>query len=106
MHEEQTLTITRTELPNMVATLALFASPAGQALDKAIENRAKELDGDTKQAVETVPHLDVVTDWCRQNPELAARCVLTAVYIANGRFIVQEVSSTEPAAPAEEAATA
>ena len=98
-------------LPQLLAASAAFASAPRQRLEQVLSARAAELGGDSeaqKRAVREVGHHGVMIDWCRENAEAAATLVLCAVYLSQGRFVVQEAVPVEgePASgPHEGAAT-
>jgi hypothetical protein len=82
---------------DILATLASYAAAANQHLD-AVLRKAKEAnpDGDP---VRDLVHYDVVHDWCRNHPDLAAKVVLAVVYLTSSRCAVQ-VEQDPPAEPA------
>lgn len=88
----------RAGFPELIGTLVAYAAPATQHLDEAIRSHHELTGADPNESVRDTPHFDTVEDWCKQHPSDAARIVLTAVYLASGRFAVQDLA--EPPAPA------
>lgn len=83
----------------LIGTLVTYAATATQRLDEAIRSH-HELTGATpNDSVRDTPHFDTIEDWCREHPSDAARIVLTAVYLASGRFAVQTHAEPPPPAP-------
>lgn len=91
---------------NLLHTMVAYAAPATQCLNEAF--RAKiEAGAAPNDALRDTPHYDTIRDWCEQHPGDAARIVLCAVYLASGRFVVQEeVQPAAEAQPPEAAPTA
>ncbi|MFY9341221.1 MAG: hypothetical protein WAT39_01945 [Planctomycetota bacterium] len=87
----------RTSLPDLLATMRHYAGPANQVLDTAIKATADQQG--QEHAVRRTPHYDVLRAWCAEHPDEAARIVLCAIYIANGRYVAQE--EIPPPAPPE-----
>jgi hypothetical protein len=78
----------RVNMPQLLATLVNYTAPANIALNVAFEeHRDAHPSGD---AIADVLHFQAVEQWCHENPSDAARIVLCAVYLANGRFVAQE----------------
>ncbi len=96
-------------LPNIVATLVHYSSVPIRHLEQAFHKHLEANPG--SKPVLDVDHFAAVLEWCKANPEGAASVVLPAMYLANGRFVVQEAAPAEqpaavpaaPAAPAEPA---
>jgi hypothetical protein len=79
----------RANLPNLLATLYGYTSPAAAALDEKFAQHRETHPSSTNPVAE-VPHFDAIRDWCAANPSDAARIVLCAVYLVSGRHVVQE----------------
>lgn len=81
---------------DVLATLAAHVTFPSRHLESSIADYAGQIPdaGDAnetrRKAVEGVDHLQTIHDWCVANPERAACCVLAAIYLLNGRFVVQE----------------
>lgn len=80
----------RANLPNLLHSILAYASPAGQHLDAAIRDHVERESCSADEAVRTVAHHQVITEWCAANPAAAASVVLCAIYLANGRIVAQE----------------
>jgi hypothetical protein len=91
--------LVRASFPELLHTLVTYTAPAGQHLDAVISKRATDAGLNAHDAVRDTPHFDAVTDWCREHPSDAARVVLCAIYLANGRFAVQEQMPPEELDP-------
>lgn len=89
----------RAGLPDLMGTLLNYAAPATQHLDEAIRKRVEAAQLTPNDAVRDTPHFDTIEEWCKQHPTEAARVVLCAVYLASGRFAVQDVLAPEEPAP-------
>lgn len=87
----------RAGLPELLGTLISYAAPATQHLDEAIRKRVEAMQTAPNDAVRDTPHFDTIEEWCKQHPADAARVVLCAVYLASGRFAVQDMLAPEPA---------
>lgn len=97
--------LVRASLPNLLATLQSYTSPASQHLDAAFHTFAEGHKGASNDvALRTVPHFETLREWCAANPDDAARIVLCAVYLANGRYVAQEELAPPEPAPAPEPA--
>ena len=88
------------DFPNLLFSLNHYAEPADRALDAAVSANAEG--DDLQTALKTTVHFDAILAWVRENPEEAARIALAAVYVRNGRFLVQ-VPAPAPAAPQDAA---
>lgn len=86
----------RAGLPDLMGTLLTYAAPATQHLDEAIRRRVEASQTAPNDAVRDTPHFDTIEEWCRQHTADAARVVLCAVYLASGRFAVQDMLAPEP----------
>jgi hypothetical protein len=86
----------RAGLPDLMGTLLTYAAPATQHLDEAIRRRVEATQTAPNDAVRDTPHFDMIEEWCKQHPADAARVVLCAVYLASGRFAVQDMLAPEP----------
>ena len=85
-------------LPNIVATLVHYTSVPVRHLEQTFQKHLEANPG-SKPVLE-VDHFAAVLEWCKANPEGAASVVLPAMYLANGRFVVQEAAPVEPPAAA------
>lgn len=93
----------RANLPNLIATQMAYTAPALEHLEQVFQKHLQQHPG--SNPVAEVVHYDHVCDWCRQNPEQAARIVMASIYMANGSFMVQvppPEAEPEPDAPAPE----
>lgn len=96
----------RANLPNLIATQLSYTGPAIEHLEQAFQQHLQKHPG--SNPVAELVHYDHVCDWCRQNPEQAARIVMASIYMANGSFMVQvpppeaetDAGDTVPEAPA------
>lgn len=77
----------RANLPNLIATQLSYTGPAIDHLEQAFQRHLQEHPG--SNPVVEVQHYDQVCEWCRANPEQAARIVMASIYLANGSFMVQ-----------------
>lgn len=87
----------RAGLPELLGTLISYVAPATQHLDDAIRQRVEAAQMAPNDAVRDTPHFDTIEEWCKQSPTDVARVVLCAVYLASGRFAVQDMLAPEPA---------
>lgn len=95
---DQHFRMVRAGLPQLLGTLVAYAALPTQHLDDAIRSHHEHTGATPNDSVRDVPHFDTIEDWCREHPSDAARVVLCAVYLASGRFAVQD--HAEPPAPA------
>jgi len=91
-------------LSNLIATLCQYCKVPIGALNMTLEQKRES--GECDDPVAEVDHFEFIESWCTENPHYAARIVMAAVYLSNGRFIVQEeapaAQDAPPAAPADE----
>lgn len=79
------------DLPSLLASLFQYAVPASQALDKALTAASASDDpAEQRRAAELTSHFDIVLEWAKEHPEHAAQVVLCSIYLASGRYVVQE----------------
>jgi hypothetical protein len=90
------LRLIRASLPDLMGTVLTYVAAAIQHLDDAIRRRVEATQAAPNDAVRDTPHFDTIEEWCKQYPADAARVVLCAVYLASGRFAVQDVLAPEP----------
>jgi hypothetical protein len=98
-------------LPDLLAALTSYAQAPLQHLAgelKKVGEAATAAGADPKAATREVSHFGVRREWCRANPDAAARIALCAAYLAegSGKFLVQQEQGEDAPAAAEDPAPA
>ena len=89
------------QLHEVMANIVTYASAPVQELENAIKASMPEAPADgempsnVEEAINGCNHFEVVKSWCADNPDHAGAIVLLSCYLANGRFLMQQMDQPE-----------
>lgn len=89
------------QIHEVMANIATYASAPVQVLEEAIRAAMPEApaDGSAPMNIEEMingcNHFEVVKAWCEENKDHAGAIVLLSCYLANGRFLMQQMDQPE-----------
>lgn len=89
------------QIHEVMANIATYASAPVQVLEEAIRAAMPEAPADSsaptniEEMINGCNHFEVVKAWCEENKNHAGAIVLLSCYLANGRFLMQQMDQPE-----------
>jgi hypothetical protein len=89
------------QLHEVMANIVTYASAPVQVLESAIRESMpsspdlSESPENVHEAINGCNHFEMVKGWCEDNKDHAAAIVLLSCYLANGRFLMQQMDQPE-----------